>query len=275
MKKALIPVSLAALVSAVVLAAPGNKDPFVPAQADPEPEEQARQLLNQPANFPREVRVQVEFIEMPHELLTEFLYRSSPRSADAGVLRDAVQARVKKGDAAILETMICTARSGEKALVESIQEYIYPTTYEPGKVPNSLTVSLGTGTGPEGSTPALDAGKFIGPPTPASFETRNLGSTLEVEPTLGGDGRIIDLRFAPTLVWHTGDTYYMEHKDASGNVTKVQMPEIYSIRMNTALTCLDGQYNMQGIATPKAAEGEADPSRKIMIFVKCDVLTVR
>jgi hypothetical protein len=279
MKKALIATTLLATVTAVLWAAPGDKGPVVP--PEPQPEEQARELLAPQAqrnNFPRQVRVQVELIEMPHELLTELLYKGTPSNADAGMLRDVVQARVKKGDATILETMICTARSGEKALSESISEYIYPTAYERAQVPNSVSISVNgvTATAEDGKTTSpLELAKLIAPPTPTSFETRNCGSTLEIEPTLGGDDKTIDLRFAPDCVWHTGDTYYMEEKDSLGNVTKIQMPLIYSVRTTTALTLKDGQYQMPCVLTPKDVKGNGDPSRKVMLFVKCDVLVVR
>lgn len=279
MKKALYPVSMAVfLTAAVIAAAPGDRNPFEPGPAR-EPEEQARQLRNQvqQQHFPQQVRVQVEFIELPHELLTELLYRSDPPSADAGTLRDILEARIKKGDATVLETLIATARSGEKASVESVSEFIYPTEYEKGAVPNSVTVSTGVSQTLEGESAAggLELGKLAIPPLPTSFETRNLGATLEIEPTLGADGNVIDLRFAPSYVWHTGDTYFMEEKDRLGNVAKVQMPVIYTIRTNTALTLRDNQYQMPCVLTPKDGEGKSDPSRKIMLFVKCDVLTVK
>ena len=281
MKKALIATTMLAAVTAALFAAPGDKGPLIPGRGEPEPEDQAKEMLAPQAqqnNFPRQVRVQVELIEMPHELLTELLYKGNPGTADAGMLRDVVQARVKKGDAAILETMICSARSGEKALTESISEYIYPTAYERAQTPNSvsITVNGATAAAEDGSTTVpLELAKLVSPPAPTSFETRNYGSTLEVEPTLGANGNIIDLRFAPDCVWHTGDTYYMEEKDRLGNVTKIQMPLIYSVRTNTALTLKDGQYQMPCVLTPKDMKGERDPSRKVMLFVKCDVLVVK
>jgi len=32
---------------------------------------------------------------------------------------------------------------------------------------------------------------------------------------------------------------------------------------------------MAGVLSPKDAEGATDPTRKVMVFVKCDVLTVK
>lgn len=280
MKKPLLCFAVVSLVSAMVWAAPGDRGPFLkPGALAPEEEEAADALKpRRNPDGPRQLRVQVELIEMSHDLLTELLYMSRPESADAGMLRDVVQARVKKGDATMLETMICTARSGEKATTESISEYIYPTEYEKGQVPNSVSISVNgaTTTVEDGKTTGpLEIGKLVSPPTPSGFETRNLGSTLEIEPTLGGNNRIIDLRFAPDCVWHTGDTYFMEEKDSLGNVTKIQMPVMYSIRTTTALTLLDGQYQMPCVLTPKDEKGNADRSKKVMLFVKCDVMEVK
>jgi len=43
----------------------------------------------------------------------------------------------------------------------------------------------------------------------------------------------------------------------------------------TDLTCKDGQYALAGTVSPKDAKGEIDMTRKVMIFVKCDILIVR
>lgn len=260
--------------SMLVWAKQANPQPLLPGQGEPEPEEQGREMLRAAANanFPKQVMIQVEFIELPHEILTELLYMRRPGVADSGMLREAVQDLVKREEAAVLETMICTARSGEKSLVESIAETIYPTEYEPPELPASVTVS-GGGKEVSPDLPALE--RLVSPPTPTSFETRNLGSTLEIEPTIGGNDKIVDLRFAPNLVWHTGRSEWMRRKDSLGNEVSIEMPQIYNIRLNTALTCLDGQYNMIAVASPKDAQGITDPSRKVMIFVKCDVVVVK
>ncbi len=230
-------------------------------------------IFDPDVSSPKMIRVQVEYVELSHEVLTELLFLADPPSADATPLRKQVHELVKKGEAKVMETMICTARSGEKAISESISEFIYPTEYEPWELPNEVDVP----DKPGGITPddvkALES--LVTPATPTSFETRNLGSTLEIEPTIGVDGRIIDLRFNPDMVWHTGETVWVERKDPLGNICKVQMPKFYSMRVATALTCREGHYVLAAALSPKDAEGTTDFTRKVMVFVKCDVLVVK
>ena len=112
-------------------------------------------------------------------------------------------------------------------------------------------------------------------PIPTAFETRNLGSTLEIEPTIGVDNKTIDLRFIPEMVWHTGNTVWLDGKDAFGNACKIQMPDMYTLRLSTSLTCITGKYALAGVVSPKDEKGDTDNSRKVMIFVKCDVMAVK
>ena len=224
-------------------------------------------------NAPRYVQVQVEFVEMAHEDLTKLLFLSKPESSDATELRKTVGEMVRKDEASVLETMMVVARSGEKATGEGIREFIYPTEYEPPEVPNEVDIPDKE----SGLTPEEIKLMWMlrTPATPTSFETRNLGNTLEVAPNIGAKGRIIDLNFCPEVVWHTGNTVWVETRDGLGNVSKIQMPEFYKLSVNTAITCIDGQYNLVAVLSPKDQNGVTDSSRKVMVFVKCDVLIVK
>lgn len=143
-----------------------------------------------------------------------------------------------------------TARSGEKALIEIIREFIYPTEYEPPELPNSIG---GGGQGGIDGGFGGNAGIFpVTPATPTSFETRNTGVTLEIEPTIGGNDFVIDLRFAPDIVEFEGFVNYgspiqSPATDFLGNPTtvtitenRIEMPVFSSRRVTTALTIYDG-----------------------------------
>jgi len=224
-------------------------------------------------NCPVFVQVQVEFVELSHEKMTELLFLSSPESSDATALRKQLGEMATSGEARVLETMMVVARNGEKASSEGIKEFIYPTEYEPAEIPNEVDLPDKKG----GLTP--EDVKLLWmlrtPATPTAFETRNLGSTLEVEANLGEDGRIIDLRFAPEIVWHTGNTVWNKTTDGAGNVSTIEMPLIYKLAVNTAITCIDGQYTLVAALSPKDQNGVMDFARKVMVFVKCDVMKVK
>jgi len=141
-----------------------------------------------------------------------------------------------------------TARSGEKALIEIIREFIYPTEYEPPELPNSIGGGTTGGLGLGGSSGIFP----VTPATPTSFETRNTGVTLEIEPTIDGNNFVIDLRFAPDIVEFEGFVNYgspiqSPATDFLGNPTtvtitenRIEMPVFSSRRVTTALTIYDG-----------------------------------
>lgn len=219
------------------------------------------------------IRVQVEYVEMPHAALTDLLMETDATESDATVLRQRVQEMVKKGEAKVLETMVATSRSGEQQTTESIQEMTYATEYEPAEVVNQVNLP----DKPEGLTEAdlraLDG--MITPATPVSFETRNVGSTLEIEPRLGANRKIIDLRIAPNLVWFTGNTVWQERKDRSGNNSKIQMPVFYSLRFTGFLTLVDGKPVLAAVNSPRDEAGKVDMDRKVLTFVKATVQEVK
>lgn len=111
-----------------------------------------------------------------------------------------------------------TTKSGQKATIEIIREFIYPTQFQPPQIPqnfsggnsfsNGTTGLLGAATGAitGGST---QGGSFpVTPTTPTNFEKRNTGVTLEVEPVIGPDNYTIDLNLQPQVVDFDGFINY-------------------------------------------------------------------
>jgi len=220
----------------------------------------------------RLVQIQVEFIEIPHIAATKLLFGTRPKTSDATPLRTKLQELLEKNEAKLLDTQLVVAKSGQKATAESIAEFIYPTEYEAAGPPAPpRQASDQKPAPPKEQERPFDPVKLI----PTAFDTRNVGSTLEVEPSLADDGKTVDLRLVPELIWCSGNTVWQETKDALGNVTKVEMPDFYSLRPNTQITCIGGQYTLLSLLSPRNSKGEMDPERKVMVFVKCDVLSVR
>ena len=116
---------------------------------------------------------------------------------------------------------------------------------------------------------------LVTPATPTSFETRNVGSALEIEPTLSEDNKTIELKLSPDLTWFTGNETWGEHKSRSGNVSKIETPLFYSVRFSTALTLINGKPALAAVISPKDDKGKVDFSRKLMVFVKATVQEVK
>ncbi len=152
-----------------------------------------------------------------------------------------------------------TARSGQKATIEIIREFIYPSEYTAPEIPNSFG-NQGNNNNqtaiPDPITGLLQPPQPqsfpVTPANPESFVTRNTGVTLEIEPTIGENDFVIDLRFVPEIVEFEGFINYgspiqTNAIDALGNAVpliltenRIEMPVFSSRRVNTQLTIYDG-----------------------------------
>jgi general secretion pathway protein D len=142
-----------------------------------------------------------------------------------------------------------TARSGDKASIEVVREFIYPTEYEPPEIPTNVGNNGGFGGigggGGGGNIP-------VTPATPTAFETKNTGVTLEIEPRIGDNDFVIDLRFLPQIVEFEGFINYgspiqSPSTDIFGNPVnailtenRIEMPVFSKRSVDTSLTIYDG-----------------------------------
>jgi general secretion pathway protein D len=122
----------------------------------------------------------------------------------AGVFTDpqfqvVIRALNQKKGVDLLSAPKVTTKSGQRAIIEIVREFRYPTTFTPPQVP-SITGGVG-GTG----TVSIEV---VTPTTPQTFETRNTGVTLEVEPVVGPDGQTIDINLVPQVVEFEGFINY-------------------------------------------------------------------
>ncbi len=128
----------------------------------------------------------------------------------AGVFTDpqfqvVIRALNQKKGIDLLSAPRVTTKSGQRAIIEVVREFRYPTQFDPPKIPQRQETS-GVVVNPlTGSS----VGSFpVTPTTPTAFETRNTGVTLEVEPVVGPDGVTIDLNLVPQVVEFEGFINY-------------------------------------------------------------------
>jgi general secretion pathway protein D len=110
-----------------------------------------------------------------------------------------IRALNQKKGVDLLSAPKVTTKSGQRAVIEIVREFRYPTTFTPPQVP-----SITGGTGGTGTVSI----EVVTPTTPQTFETRNTGVTLEVEPVVGPDGVTIDLNLVPQVVEFEGFINY-------------------------------------------------------------------
>src|SRR4029434_1625216 len=102
----------------------------------------------------------------------------------------------------LLSAPSVTTKSGQRAIIEVVRELRYPGTYTPPQGP-SISSSTSTVIGANTTVPVV-----VTPTTPSTWETRNTGVTLEVEPVVGGDATTIDLNLIPQVVEFEGFINY-------------------------------------------------------------------
>src|ERR1051325_11329569 len=110
-----------------------------------------------------------------------------------------IRALNQKKGVDLLSAPKVTTKSGQRAVIEIVREFRYPTAFTPPQVP-----SINGGTGGTGTVVI----EVVTPTTPQSFETRNTGVTLEVEPVVGPDGVTVDLNLVPQVVEFEGFINY-------------------------------------------------------------------
>lgn len=148
-------------------------------------------------------------------------------------------------------------RSGQRAKIEVIREFIYPIEFDPPEIPQEFG-SIGGGGQFFDPTTGLIGNPSVSsfpvtPTTPTAFETRNTGVTLEVDPVIGSDGFTIDLNLAPEVVEFEGFVNYgspiqSAAINALGQPTtviltenKIEQPIFATRKVSTAVTVWDGQ----------------------------------
>jgi len=136
-----------------------------------------------------------------------------------------------------------TTKSGVRATIQIVREFRYPTEFDLPQV----TQTAGTV-----YTPAT-------PTTPTGFETKPVGITLEVEPTVGPDGYTIDLILSPRVVEFDGFINYGNAIFTVGTVSGfavsqnllmtdnvINQPVFSTREVTTEVTVYDGQTIMLG-----------------------------
>ncbi len=124
-----------------------------------------------------------------------------------------IRALNQKKGVDLLSAPRVTTKSGQRAVIEIVREFRYPTQFDPPKIPDTVGSNFGSNSGVLDPITGLFSGGSTGsfpvtPTTPTGFETRNTGVTLEVEPVVGPDGVTIDLNLVPQVVEFEGFINY-------------------------------------------------------------------
>jgi general secretion pathway protein D len=184
----------------------------------------------------------------------------------AGVFTDpafqlVIRALDQKKGVDLLSAPRVTTKSGNRAVIEIIREFRYPTEFEPPQIPQNFGNGQNNGGGGGAGAVVVNLpGSFpVTPTTPTAFETRNTGVTLEVEPTVGPDGYTIDLNLVPQVVEFEGFINYGSPITSSGinlltgaptqtviTPNVINQPIFSTRKVTTSVSVFDGQTVVLG-----------------------------
>ena len=178
-------------------------------------------------------------------------------------------------------------KGGTRASGESTREFIYPTEFTPPK----LSTEAGD------KAVQLTPGQVIAatPATPRNFEMRMTGFKLEIEPTVGPDGKTIELNLAPELVTFEGFMNYSSPikavaADKDGKLSEavltenqVFQPVFSTFQTTTGVTVTSGNVLVLGhsgssaLSTSKPdltkmADPAAKPTHAVFFFIQAKII---
>jgi len=223
----------------------------------------------------RDIGIEVEYFKLDHTIANQLIRKYSPKANDVQGLRDDLETLLDQGKAELMETTWVRARSGQRATTESVIEDIYPTEYATpvsSIIAPTIPKPETKNTKPNKNEPKTTAPKaYMTSAYPIKWETRNVGTTLAVEPTIKEDEGIITLNLSPEIVTRLGDQYFTREgqKDPARGIEHMSMPTFYTIKDTTQIKAIPGNYNLLGIHTP-----HDDPGKRILVLLKADIILI-
>ena len=133
------------------------------------------------------IELDIRYISADRKTLSEVGYFGTNR-VNAAVLRDRLMAQ---DGAKLLESPRLVTRPGEETVLKGLTEYIYPTDYDVLLAEWNQTVGTNTIYGNYSTGAAVE---------PQSFTMREVGTIVQITPTLTDDGNLIDVELYTYLV---------------------------------------------------------------------------
>ncbi|MEK7951136.1 hypothetical protein [Luteolibacter soli] len=257
---------LAGVLSVTAKSAQESVDPFAPGQGEEIPQRD---------NSPKFISITFETFSVSLADAVS-LYNGQP--SDTALYKE-ITSRVAKGKAKQENFVVLRARSGERAALKNTSEFIYPASYLPDTTPAVKPQPAG-GVAPKPSNPAAApapaapvpavAAPTSALPFPTDFKTRDLGLSLVIEPTIGGNDSIIDLRIEPIIVTLADRTKWGPADSG------IETPVFEVQSLSTANTMLTGQTQLLGtMSRPPASKADAEATGRIWFaFVTPKILSV-
>lgn len=142
-------------------------------------------------------------------------------------------------------------QSGQRANLESVTQYIYPTEFAPPQIPATFSG------GPSGGPPEI---KLALPVTPAAPTKNDLGDRMEFDPILSDDAKSVDLNLA---VSHNA---LLKRGKWGEGLAEVEQPQFESQKVTTGISVSIGVPTLIGTLNPPFGNGLASHAEQVIWF---------
>lgn len=202
---------------------------------------------------PPQVTIQVQMIHVARgiaaELFGEPLGTGHVLNVKAETLKQ-LRALVKDKKAAVICQPQVATVSGNTAQVKSVQEVRFSVGYD------------------DESDPKKTAGAISVTPSGRYFETREVGTLLNVTPTVGPDGRTINLTLVPEYTTVSRPYRKIEVPlPKSGKAVTVESPEFTSLQITTTVQIQSGNTLLLAVLEPTPSDSKEVHDSVILVLV--------
>lgn len=211
---------------------------------------------------PMNVRIEVQMVTMALDKGLPLVPNlRDPGSIDGALSK--IQKLIEEGEATLIGRPQVVTKSGQRAVTEDIREVRYATEFD-GEQVAKASAGDKKSSQKEAAHPARG-----GAPVPTAIETRNVGTTLEVEPVLAPDGKTIDVNIVPQSTRLLEFKTIASGRDANGHDWNIEQPIFYTAKTTTSLALTSGKPVL--LAEFRGPEG----SEQIQFFIlKAEVVPV-
>ena len=213
---------------------------------------------------PKNLQIELMVVSLPDADAAPLLETlRAPEKVDAGYQE--VLALIKSKKAKIISAPTVTTKSGNRAVTENITEVRYAIEFNPGE-------AAGKPVAKDGADAKTPPGPKVPPAqgvVPTTFETRNAGVTLEIEPVIGPDGKTIDAQLSAQHVQLLGWDSATVKQDQEIKVS-IPQPRFHTNKVTQSFSLVSGQRLLIGSFR---AGGEED--RMELFLLKTSVVRAK
>jgi hypothetical protein len=205
-----------------------------------------------------DIRVEVQIVTLPQAKAIALVRDFKDPAKSTGAYAQ-LQEMLEKDTATLLGWPILTTKDGNRAVCEANDEFRFPTEFDSGGIGFYFDRD-GIGMEPEkGRLPKKIKGVDVRV-TPTTFETRNLGVSLEVEPSLAVGGKIsLDVLGVRHVRLKSIKKITVETEKHAKVI--IEQPDFEDFHVTTNLNVSPGEHML--IGTFKATE----PAGNLELFV--------